>query len=145
MTLQQDRECLPAQLTKHTQIAYDCRGEFIEAPLFTELLADFLTDDEYRELQRHLSRDPEAGDVMPGTGGFRKLRWADTRRGKGRRGGLCLIYYYFLSDSQVWLVTVYGKDSMADLSPAEKRMLKAAIERETNERAKRRTERRRQR
>lgn len=119
--------------------------EFIEAPLFTELLSDFVTDDEYRELQQHLSRDPEAGDVMPGTGGFRKLRWADTRRGKGRRGGLRLIYYYFLSDSQVWLITVYDKDSMADLSPAEKRMLKAAIQRETNERAKRRPERRRQR
>ena len=81
--------------------------EFIEAPPFTQLLPDFLRDDEYRELQQHLSRDPEAGDVMPGTGGFRKLRWADTRRGKGKRG-----------------------------------VLKAAIERETQERARRRTEQR---
>ena len=56
--------------------------EFIEAPLFTQLLADFLADDDYRGLQEQLAREPEAGDVMPGTGGFRKLRWADTRRGK---------------------------------------------------------------
>ncbi|OFW47899.1 MAG: toxin [Acidobacteria bacterium RIFCSPLOWO2_12_FULL_67_14b] len=115
--------------------------EFIEAPLFTQLLSDFLTDDEYRELQHHLSRDPEASDMIPGTGGFRKLRWADTRRRKGKRGGLRLIYYYFLADWQIWLMTVYDKDSMADLSAAEKRVLKAAIERETRERARRRTER----
>ena len=116
--------------------------EFIEAPLFTQLLPDFLTDDEYRELQLHLSRDPEAGDMIPGTGGFRKLRWADTRRRKGKRGGLRLIYYYFLADSQIWLMTVYDKDSVVDLSPAEKRVLKAAIERETQEHARRRTARR---
>lgn len=110
--------------------------------MFTQLLPDFLKDDEYRELQQHLNRDPEAGDVMPGTGGFRKLRWADTRRGKGKRGGLRLIYYFFLADSQIWLITVYDKDSMTDLSPAEKRALKAAIERETQERARHRTVRR---
>ena len=116
--------------------------EFIEAPLFTQLLPDFLTDDEYRELQQRLSRGPEAGDMIPGTGGFRKLRWADTRRRKGKRGGLRLIYYHFLADSQIWLMTVYDKDSMTDLSPADKRVLKAAIVRETQERARRRTERR---
>ena len=81
--------------------------EFIEAPLFTQLLHDFLTDDEYRGLQEHLLREPEAGDVMPGTGGLRKLRWADTRRGKGKRGGLRVIYYYFPADSQIWLLTIY--------------------------------------
>ena len=70
--------------------------EFIEAPLFTQLLADFLTDDEYRGLQEQLAREPEAGDVMPETGGFRKLRWADTRRGKGKRGGLRVIYHHDL-------------------------------------------------
>ncbi|MEX1127120.1 MAG: hypothetical protein WEB50_01000 [Vicinamibacterales bacterium] len=118
--------------------------EFIEAPLFTQLLPDFLTDDQYGELQQHLSSDPDVGDVIPGTGGFRKLRWVDRRRGKGKRGGLRLIYYHFLADAQVWLITVYANDSMADLSPTEKRLLKAAIERETKERAKRRTERRSQ-
>ncbi|HUE88478.1 MAG TPA: hypothetical protein VMO26_20570 [Vicinamibacterales bacterium] len=60
---------------------------------------------------------------------------------KGKRGGLRLIYYYFLADSQIWLMTVYDKDLMADLSPAEKRVLKSAVERETRERARRRAER----
>lgn len=110
--------------------------------VFTLLLPDFLTDDEYRALQHHLSRDPEAGDVIRGTGGFRKMRWADARRGKGKRGGLRVIYCYFVADSQIWLLTIYDKDSMTDLSPADKRVLKAAIEGEARERAGRRTTRR---
>lgn len=112
--------------------------EFIEAPLFTQLLANYLSDDDYRELQLHLVRDPEAGDIIPGTGGFRKLRWADRRRRKGKRGGLRVIYYYLMSDVQVWLMTLYDKDTAADLSNAEKRVLKAAIEEETRQRAQRR-------
>jgi hypothetical protein len=67
---------------------------------------------------------------MPGTGGFRKLRWADPKRGKGQRGGLRIIYYFFLSDQQIWLMTLYDKDEAADLTPKEKRMLKDAIEME---------------
>ena len=57
--------------------------EFIEAPLFTQLLSEYLTDDEYAELQHYLANDPEAGDVIPGTGGFRKVRWATRGVGKG--------------------------------------------------------------
>lgn len=113
--------------------------EFIEAPLFTQLLANYLDDDGYRELQIHLAGNPEAGDVIPGTGGFRKLRWADQRRRKGKRGGLRVIYYYLMSDTQIWLMTLYDKDTATDLSPVGKRILKAAIERETRERASRRT------
>ena len=112
--------------------------EFIEAPAFTAIVADYLKDDEYRALQLLLAADPEAGDVMPGTGGFRKLRWADRRRGKGKRGGLRAIYYYLAADSQIWLMTVYGKDEMGDLSAAEKRTLKAALEAELSRRATRR-------
>ncbi len=55
--------------------------EFIEAPAFTRHLPDYLNDDEYKELQVRLGSNPELGDLMPGTGGFRKLRWADVRRG----------------------------------------------------------------
>ena len=75
---------------------------------------------------------------MPGTGGFRKLRWADRRRGKGKRGGLRVIYYYLSADAQIWLMTLYDKDEMADLSAAEKRALKAALEAELARRAARR-------
>jgi hypothetical protein len=67
---------------------------------------------------------------MPGTGGFRKLRWRDPQRGKGRRGGLRIIYYFFPADHQIWLMTVYSKDEAADLTPKEKKMLKSAIEKE---------------
>ncbi len=116
--------------------------EFLEAPLFTRLLSDYLSDDEYRELQLHLARDPEAGDVIQGTGGFRKVRWADPRRGKGRRGGLRLIYFYFEHDRQIWFLTMYGKNEAADLTLKEKRALKAAIEEEKRQRVRRRPSRR---
>jgi hypothetical protein len=71
---------------------------------------------------------------MPGTGGFRKIRWADKRRGKGRRGGLRVIYYHFAADHQIWLMTFYGKNEAADLTPGEKKALKAAIESESKAR-----------
>lgn len=112
--------------------------EFIEAPLFTQLLPDYLGDDDYRDLQFYLVRDPEAGNVIPGTGGFRKLRWADRRRGKGKRGGMRVIYYYMVEESQIWLLTLYDKDEAADLSPTERRLLKAAVEVETRRGAQRR-------
>ena len=104
--------------------------EFIEAPAFTRYLSDYLGDDEYRALQKQLGLGPDAGDLMPGTGGFRKIRWADKRRGKGRRGGLRVIYYHFAADHQIWLMTLYGKNEAADLTPGEKKALKAAIESE---------------
>jgi hypothetical protein len=109
--------------------------EFIEAPFFTEVLPSYLDADDYRELQLHLARDPEAGDVIPGSGGFRKLRWPDRRRRKGKRGGPRIIYYYLASDTQVWLITVYDKDEAADLTSAERRALKRAIDEELRQRA----------
>jgi hypothetical protein len=116
--------------------------EFIEAPYFTQLLADYLGDKDYRELQLHLARDPAAGDVIQGTSGFRKVRWADRRRGQGKRGGLRVIYYHFEQDRQIWFLTMYGKDEAADLTSKEKRALKAAIEEEMWRRARRRASRR---
>jgi hypothetical protein len=61
--------------------------EFVEAPPFARQLSEYLNEDAYYELQAHLSANPETGDLMPGTGGFRKMRWADVRRGKGRIAG----------------------------------------------------------
>jgi hypothetical protein len=102
--------------------------EFLEAPAFTRYVSGYLTDDEYRELQNRLAAAPEQGDVIPGTGGFRKLRWIDPRRGKGRRGGLRVIYYYFPGEQQIWLITLYDKDEASDLTPKERQALKSAIE-----------------
>jgi hypothetical protein len=109
--------------------------EFIEAPAFTRYLSDYLDDDEYRALQKQLGLGPDVGDLIPGTGGFRKILWADKRRGKGRRGGLRVIYYHFAVDHQIWLMTLYGKSEAADLTPKEKKALKAAIEGECKARA----------
>ena len=114
--------------------------EFIEAPAFTRHVAEYLPDDEYRELQIQLAANPQRGDLMPGTGGFRKLRWRDPRRGKGRRGGLRIIYYCFLADQQIWLMTVYDKDEASDLSSKQVKALKSALEAELqSRRAQRRT------
>lgn len=133
----QPNRCEPptAAFCIHTQIAYDGGVEFVEAPTFTALVAEYLEDDDYRALQLFLASDPEAGDVIPGTGGFRKLRWPDRRRGKGKRGGLRVIYYHLAADAQIWLITVYDKGEMADLSAAEKRQLKAALDAELARRA----------
>ena len=109
--------------------------EFVEAPAFSRHLAEYLSDGDYTELQIRLERNPDAGEVMPGTGGFRKLRWRDRRRGEGRRGGLRIIYYYFATDQQIWLMTIYGKNEAADLTAEEKKTLKAAIELELKARS----------
>jgi hypothetical protein len=111
---------------------------FIEAPAFTRYLPSYLTDDEYRRLQEAIVGNPEAGAVMPGTGGFRKMRWPDARRGKGTRGGLRIIYYHFADEAQIWLMTLYGKDELEDLTAAEKHTLKAAIDAEREARVARR-------
>lgn len=116
--------------------------ELIEASPFTRLLRDYLDDEQYQALQTALVRNPRAGRVMPGTGGFRKMRWADPSRGKGRRGGVRVIYYYFESDRQIWLMTIYNKDEAADLSEAEKKALRTALEAELEQRAVRRVKRR---
>lgn len=108
--------------------------EFIEAPPFTRLVSDYLADDEYGELQNRLAANPSLGDLIPGTGGFRKLRWADPRRGKGRRGGLRIIYYYFPAVQRIWLMTLYDKDEASDLTPKEKKALKSALEAELHAR-----------
>ena len=113
--------------------------EFIEAPAFSRYLSDYLGDEDYRALQEEMVANPELGDVMPDTGGFRKLRWADPRRGKGRRGGLRIIYYYFATDYQMWLMILYGKDEASDLTAKEKKALKAAVQQELHVREAART------
>jgi hypothetical protein len=111
---------------------------FFETPLFTRLLPKYLDDQDYRELQQALLRDPQKGDLMPGTGGFRKVRWQDARRGKGRLGGLRIIYYYLTADNQIWFFTLYDKSEAIDLTSDEKKQLKQAIQREVTARREKR-------
>ena len=109
---------------------------FIETPLITRMLADYLDDQDYRALQTALMNNPELGDIIPSTGGFRKLRWRDTARGKGKRGGLRVIYYYLSFDHQIWFFTIYDKNEACDLTSDEKKILKQAITRELASRKK---------
>ena len=80
---------------------------FIETTTFTKLIGSYLTDDEYRGLQGFLLEHPEAGKIVRGSGGVRKLRWAIA--GKGKSGGIRVIYYWKRVDNEVWLLTAYGK------------------------------------
>ena len=70
------------------------------------------------------------GDLIPGSGSFRKLRWQDPGRGKGKRGGLRVIYYYLTAEQQIWFFTLYNKDEATDLTADEKKQLKQAIQTE---------------
>jgi mRNA-degrading endonuclease RelE of RelBE toxin-antitoxin system len=79
-------------------------------------------------------KDPEAGDVITGTCGLRKLRYGDATRGKGKRGGLRIIYYWWDPKKQFWLFTIYDKDELSDLSPKEKAILKTLLKQELEER-----------
>lgn len=74
--------------------------------------------------------NPEAGDVIEGTGGLRKIRFSDAKRGKGKRGGLRVIYYWWSVGKQFWLFTIYNKDEKDDLTPAQKKVLKELIKQE---------------
>jgi hypothetical protein len=114
--------------------------QFVEAPAFSRYREDYLDDEGFRELQQALASNPEAGDRIPAAGGIRKMRWRDSRRGKGKRGGLRIIYYCFLSDEEIWLLTLYGKDEASDLSKDEKTRLRKALEAERAARKRRETQ-----
>ena len=85
-------------------------------------------------LQQELMDNPEAGDVIEGTGGLRNLRHADEKRSKGKRGGLRIIYLWCLSGRQYWLFTVYNKNEMDDLTAAQRKILKELLKLELDAR-----------
>lgn len=103
---------------------------FIELPAFLRYRSDYLDDDGFRGLQETMMQNPEAGDVIEGAGGLRKLRYGDARRGKGKRGGLRVIYYWWDGGLQFWLFTLYDKDEAVDLSARERQALKAMLKAE---------------
>jgi hypothetical protein len=110
------------------------RGVFVELPPFERYRSRYLDDDTFLALQNLLMKRPEAGDPIPDAGGLRKLRFGDARRGKGKRGGLRVIYYWWVAGLQFWLFTLYGKGEMADLTPQQRKAFKAMLKLELDAR-----------
>jgi hypothetical protein len=112
------------------------KAVFIELPAFARHRSEFLGDEDFRALQNAMMDHPEAGEVIQGTGGLRKVRHADPRRGKGKRGGLRVIYFWWLAGNQFWLYTLYDKDTADDLTAKERAALKEMLKLELNARRK---------
>jgi mRNA-degrading endonuclease RelE of RelBE toxin-antitoxin system len=110
------------------------KATFVELPPFERIRKEYMDDDAYRLLQQELMANPEMGDVIEGTGGLRKLRQPDPRRGKGKRGGLRVIYYWWLGGDQFWLFTVYDKDQADDLTTAQRKVLNQLLKSELEQR-----------
>ncbi|WP_067585794.1 type II toxin-antitoxin system RelE/ParE family toxin [Endozoicomonas ascidiicola] len=100
----------------------------IETSKFTKLLPDYLSDDDYRMLQWHLQEKPDSGDIVRGSGGVRKVRWAT--EGKGKSGGVRVIYYWKKSDHEMWMLTIYSKSEQASLPGHILRKIAEAIKNE---------------
>jgi hypothetical protein len=110
------------------------KAVFVELPAFERHRAGYLDDTAFGVLQQALMADPEAGDVIQGTGGLRKMRFADARRGKGKRGGLRVVYFWWSAGRQFWLYTLYDKDELTDLTAGERRMLRDLLKAELDAR-----------
>lgn len=110
---------------------------FMELPAFARHRSSYLDDAAFSKLQGELMSNPQAGDPISDAGGLRKLRFGDARRGKGKRGGLRVIYYWWDSGSQFWLFTLYDKDEADDLSAEERKALRSMVKAELQARRKR--------
>ena len=104
------------------------RVTFKETSFFTRQTADLLSDEELTALQWQLMANPESGDLIRGSGGLRKLRWAGS--GRGKRGGLRIIYYWHVSGSVIFLLLAYPKNEQENLSTDQLKILKSIIENE---------------
>jgi mRNA-degrading endonuclease RelE of RelBE toxin-antitoxin system len=98
----------------------------IETPIFTRRIQSILADDEYRLSQAQLVQKPDAGKIIPGSGSLRKLRWSAS--GHGKRGGIRVIYYWFVSPEVVLMLFAYSKIEQDDLMPDQLKQLKKVVE-----------------
>ena len=105
---------------------YNSIMEFIEVTAFTKYVQDYLTEDEYLGLQSFLLQNPEASKIVRGSGGVRKVRWAIT--GKGKSGGVRVIYYFKKQDDEIWLLTIYSKNEVESIPAHVLRQIAKEIE-----------------
>jgi len=101
---------------------------FVETPVFTRQISALLKDDEYAGLQGLLSAKPDFGDLIPGTGGLRKIRWPRKSQARGKRGGIRVIYYVQFAEDEIYLVLAYSKSVRDDLTRQDKDALRNIIE-----------------
>ena len=99
---------------------------FIETRLFTRLVQEYLDDDEYRELQKVLMDNPETGNIIPGSGGLRKVRWRAP--GRGKRGGYRVIYYARLKQGVIFMLTMYPKNVAENIPAHVLRQIRKEVE-----------------
>lgn len=100
--------------------------EFIEGVVFTRYRDEYLSDEDFMALQIALALRPDFGDLIPRSGGLRKLRWPG--RGKGKRGGFRVIYYWKRKSGEIWLLTVYGKDEMDNIPDSVLKVLRKEVD-----------------
>lgn len=100
----------------------------IETSIFTRQALELLTDDEYRKLQIRLAHHPNTGSIIRGSSGLRKVRWAGS--GRGKRGGLRIIYYWAVVREQILMLLLYAKNEQDDLSSEQLKVLRMIVEAE---------------
>ncbi len=99
--------------------------EFIETPVFTRQIQLLISDDEYAVLQRELSEDPQVGALVRGGGGIRKMRFA--LPGRGKSGGIRVIYYWLREDGQIYMLLAYPKSEKDNLTDRETAVLRELV------------------
>src|SRR5437870_930109 len=101
---------------------------FIETPVFTRAIVDFLDEEAYRSLQLALLQRPEHGTMIPRSGGLRKMRWS--LKGRGKRSGLRIIYFWDEASETFYLLYAYPKSEQEDLTAVQLRMLSRFVREE---------------
>ena len=98
----------------------------IETPTFSRLVPDYWSENERQDFAVFIANEPESGDVVPGSGGVRKVRWS--RKGTGKRGGVRIIYYNKLKNGEVWLLLIYAKSAKENIPAHILKAIKEEIE-----------------